>query len=68
MENVSSIRNELNRQYELGALPQDRKETEILLHIDKAAPWEPIAELIFGVREIGFNAKPVYEPLEENLK
>lgn len=64
MENVHAVQEELARQYKLGALPQDQTQTEILLHIDKQAPWEPIARLIFGVREVGFHVRPVYEPLE----
>lgn len=64
METVSAVQDELARQYKLGALPQDRTQTEILLHIDRKAPWEPIAQLIFAVREVGFNVRPVYEPLE----
>lgn len=62
MESVSAVQEELARQYKLGALPQERTQTEVLLHIDRKAPWEPIAQLIFAIREIGFNARPVYEP------
>ncbi len=64
METVSAIQEELARQYKLGALPQDRAQTEILLHIDKQAAWEPIAKAIFAIREVGFNVRPVYEPLD----
>ncbi len=68
MESVASIQEELVRQYQIGALAKDKSQTEILLHIDKKASWEPIAQVIFGVRELGFNAYPIYEPLEENSK
>lgn len=64
MDTVSAVQDELARQYKLGALPQDRTQTEVLLHIDRQAPWEPIAQLIFAVREVGFNIRPVYEPLD----
>lgn len=65
MENVAAIQAEISRQYQIGALPRDKNQTEVLLHIDKKASWEPIAQAIFGIREIGFVAYPVYEPSEE---
>lgn len=61
MPSPEAVQKELARQYQLGALPQDKNATEILLHIDRRAPWEPIAQLIFAVRELGFEARPVYE-------
>ena len=61
MENEGSIQEELARQYQLGALPEDKAKTEVLLHIDKKAPWEQVAKVIFSVREIGFSARPVYD-------
>lgn len=64
MESIQAIQEELIRQYQMGALPQDKNKTEVLLHIDKKAPWEPIAKVIFGVREVGFNARPVYDSLD----
>lgn len=64
MESIQMIQEELARQYQIGALPQDKSKVEVLLHIDKQAPWEPIAKTIFGIREIGFNAHPVYEPTD----
>lgn len=64
MDSVQAIQEELGRQLQTGALPQDKALTEILLHIDRSAPWEPVAKVIFGVRELGFTAHPVYEPME----
>lgn len=64
METVQAIQQELNRQHEMGALPQDKTKTEVLLHIDRKAPWEPIAKVIFAIREIGFSARPVYDGTE----
>jgi biopolymer transport protein ExbD len=61
MDSIQAIQEELARQYQLGALPQDKTKTEVLLHIDKKAPWEPIAKVIFAIREIGFTARPVYD-------
>ncbi len=66
MESLMAIQEELARQYKIGALPQDKSKTEILLHIDKQAPWEPVSKLIFAVRELGFSAHPVFEPLSPN--
>lgn len=64
MNSTQAIQDELSRQYKIGALSRDKTKTEILLHIDKKAPWEPISQLIFSIREIGFTAHPVYEPLD----
>ncbi|MBI5272541.1 MAG: hypothetical protein HY861_00980 [Chlamydiia bacterium] len=65
MESIRMIQEELSRQYQIGVLSKDKALTEVLLHIDKSAPWEPIAQVIFAVREIGFNAYPVYEPIDK---
>lgn len=61
METVQAIQEELARQYQMGALPEDKTKTEVLLHIDRKAPWDPIAKAIFAIREVGFNARPVYD-------
>ena len=68
MSSIEEIQGELSRQYQIGALSQDKAKTEILIHIDKSAPWKPIAELIFAVKELGFSAHPVYEPVEEHCR
>lgn len=39
-------------------------ETQILLHIDKKAEWQPIAKLIYAMNEEGFNVYPIYEKKE----
>jgi len=67
MESLEAVQKELVRQYELGLFPKDKSKTEVLLHIDKSAPWEPIAKLIFSIREAGFQVFPIYEPKEEKL-
>lgn len=64
MQNIAAVEQELMRQYELGALPKDKSKTEVRLHIDQKAAWKPIAEAIFAIRELGFKAHPVYEPLD----
>ena len=61
MENTKAVQDELSRQYGVGALPGDKELTEVLLHIDRQAPWDKIANIIFAIREIGFAARPVYE-------
>lgn len=61
MNGVSSVQEELSRQYQIGVLPKDKERTEILLHIDRQAPWNAVAQMLFGVRELGFTAHPVYE-------
>ena len=62
MEDLPALQAELTRQYQVGALPLDKAKTEVLLHIDQKAPWSAIAHAIFGIRELGFSARPVYEP------
>ena len=62
MKDAEAIQQELSRQVQIGVLAQDRSKTEVLLHIDEQAPWKPIADAIFAIRELGFNAHPVYEP------
>lgn len=64
MENLGKIKKELNYQHKIGLLPKDKQQTQILLHIDKNASWDPVAKLIFAIREEGFEAFPVYEPDE----
>ncbi len=61
MENTEAIRQEIIHQHQIGALPPDKKMTEVLLHIDQRAPWKMIAEAIFSIRETGFAVHPVYE-------
>lgn len=61
MEDTHALQKELMRQMEIGALSLDKGKTEVLLHIDQRAPWKPIAEAIFAIREMGFSAHPVYE-------
>ncbi len=65
MESVQNIQEELARQYQIGVFPEDKTKTEVLLHIDRKAPWEPIAKAIFAIREVGFNARPVYDGAEK---
>ncbi len=68
MDGIVAIQQELVRQYDMGVLPQNKNQTEVRLHIDQKAPWKPIAEAIFAIRELGFRAHPVYEPASPTLK
>lgn len=61
MESAQAVKEELIRQNKAGILPQG---AEVLLHIDKQAPWSPIAAVIFSIREGGFEARPVYEKID----
>lgn len=67
MEGVAAIKEELLKQQALGLLPKDKEHTKVLLHIDKRAKWEPIAQAIFAVRGAGFAVHPVYEEMEDSL-
>jgi biopolymer transport protein ExbD len=38
-----------------------RENILVLLHIDKHARWEPIAQLILAIKQMGYTIHPVYE-------
>lgn len=59
---IAGLQQEIRNQQDLGLLPKENTKIKVLLHIDKNAPWEPIAEAILGIKEIGLNIHPVYEP------
>ena len=61
MNGTAAIQQELDKQQELGLLPREKEKTRVLLHIDRAAKWQSIADVIFAVREEGFSIHPVYE-------
>lgn len=67
IENLSAVQKELVKQQEMGILPEDKSRTKVLLHIDRNAKWDPIAQMIFAVREIGYQIHPVYEPMDEKV-
>ncbi len=58
---ATGVQKELLKQQELGLLPKEGKSTKVLLHIDENAKWEPIAQVIFAVRQSGFDIYPVYD-------
>lgn len=65
IDGVQAIQNELKKQQDLGLLPKEKEKTKVLLHIDKEAKWEPISQIIFSVKQAGFDIHPVYD-FEEN--
>jgi len=66
IQDVLTIQQELHKQQTLGLIPKDNAQTKVLLHIDKSAQWEPIAQVIFAVRQAGFEIRPVYD-LDESM-
>jgi biopolymer transport protein ExbD len=65
IDGVKGIQNELKKQQDLGLLPKEKGRTKVLLHVDQNAKWEPISQLIFSVRQAGFEIHPVYDYDEE---
>lgn len=63
MGSAQQIANELIFQYQRGILPEDKLKTQIFLKVDKEAQWEPILKAILAIQELGFEVRPVYEPL-----
>ena len=61
MEGAPAIQQELLSQQQNGIIPKEKSRTKILLKVDRNARWESIAQLIFAVREIGFQIYPIYE-------
>jgi biopolymer transport protein ExbD len=66
VETTQGIQSELKKQQSLGLLPKEKEKTKVLLHIDRNAQWEPIAQIIFAVRQLGFAIHPVYDFDEES--
>jgi biopolymer transport protein ExbD len=61
IDGVAGIQQELERQQKLGLLPREKGKTKVLVHIDRQSQWEPIVQLIFAIRETGFDIHPVYD-------
>lgn len=62
IEDVNTIIEEINKQQQLGLLPLEKEKIKVLLHIDKSAKWQSIAQVIFIVKDAGYIISPVYEP------
>jgi biopolymer transport protein ExbD len=64
IKNPEGIQTEFYRQQKSGELPSNKEHTRVLLHIDKEAQWESIAQAIFAIKQSGFQIYPVYEASE----
>lgn len=58
----AGVAQELLSQYEQGQLPRDKGRTQVFVKIDQNARWQPIVDLLFAVRQAGFQIFPLYEP------
>ncbi|MBS0616090.1 MAG: hypothetical protein JSR58_06020 [Verrucomicrobia bacterium] len=65
LDSSSAISRQLTKMQAEGQLPLEKERTKVLLHIDRDATWDAIAQAIFTVREAGFEIHPVYEPTEQ---
>jgi biopolymer transport protein ExbD len=63
MGSTKEIVDELMRQYHKGLLPEDKLKTQILVKIDRQTRWEPVLELLLAISEVGFEIRPLYEPI-----
>jgi biopolymer transport protein ExbD len=61
LESAEALSHELSKQKETGILPKDNDQITVLVHIDKIAPWEPIAKLLIEMKKEGYPVHPVYE-------
>lgn len=61
LETPEALSLELQKQKAAGILPEDFKQIAVLVHIDKEAPWEPVAKLLIEMKKEGYPAHPVYE-------
>jgi biopolymer transport protein ExbD len=68
IDGIKGVQSELKKQQNLGLLPKEKEKTKVLLHIDKNAKWEPISQVIFAVRQAGFEIHPVYDYDEESTQ
>lgn len=64
IESPQALQTELHKQQKNGTLPSDNTHTRVLLHIDKEAQWDSIAQAIFAIKQSGFQIFPVYEASE----
>jgi len=61
LENPEALSSELLKQKQAGILPDQNDQITVLVHIDKTAPWEPIAKLLIEMRKEGYPIHPVFE-------
>jgi biopolymer transport protein ExbD len=63
VQGVENICKEILQQQQMETLPKDAAEIKILLHIDKNAKWDFVAQTIFFMQKAGFIVHPVYQSL-----
>ena len=61
IESPEALSSELKKQKQAGILPENNDLIAVLVHIDKTAPWEPIAKLLIEMKKEGYPVHPVYE-------
>ncbi|MCI0382344.1 MAG: biopolymer transporter ExbD [Chlamydiae bacterium] len=61
-DSVASVKAELLKQEQMGIFPEEKEKIKVLLHIDRNAKWQSIAEVILAIKELGLQISPVYEP------
>lgn len=66
MQTTDQMQQELAKQHHLGLIPKDKRQTMVLLHIDRKAPWNAVAQLVFAIKEIGFDVHPIHESDKES--
>ena len=65
LQNLQLVKDEIRREQATGQLPDDAEKIKVLLHIDKQAPWDPVVQAIFAIRELGAEVHPVYESTDQ---
>lgn len=58
MASAESVQEEIQRQLQLGALST---QSEVLLNVDRAAPWQAVATLLLAIREVGLQPYPLHQ-------
>ena len=67
LDNAKAVGTTIASLKKQGVLPAQPHQVKILLHIDKSAPWQPIADVIFAVCEAGYDIHPVYQSSNKGL-
>ena len=61
LQSPMQVQDEISKQFQNGLIPKEKENTLFLLHIDRMAPWDSVASLIFAIKEVGFDVHPIYE-------
>jgi biopolymer transport protein ExbD len=57
---TGAVIREVQKQQQLGFLPQESRHIKILLEIHRNTKWHEVAHALFAIREAGFSVSPVY--------